>query len=222
MWNPFPATYLAGRDGRPFSSLTQFATRDRERGKLLLVNELYRNWTYFFPMAKATTVEWFRVKKYFFPAPSFQSSFSDRCSNPSAFRRLLDSSTQKHQYKPNNTNKSTLKWCQWIGNKSGILRYRHKVTIPTDGVESSRRGVEKVDQLESHGGGPVVRHENDAFSSPWPAGAFRTTTTWSRSSLPSHPLLLHIKTSSPYILGMHSTNALSEYAFPRRERGKQF
>lgn len=51
---------------------------------------------YFLPIAKARIVEWFRVKKYLFPASSFQSSLSETCSYPALLNRFFASSKNKN------------------------------------------------------------------------------------------------------------------------------
>jgi hypothetical protein len=59
---------------------------------LLIPVEINKDGVNLLPMAKATIVEWFLVKKYLWPGLSSQFSFSEICWYPAVFNCFLASS----------------------------------------------------------------------------------------------------------------------------------
>lgn len=97
------------------------------------------------PMAKATMVEWLRVKKYLRPGWSpAHSSRSDSCENPVAFSRRFASSETTHSQ--SSLRRSTPK--EEEGREIGIGGEGGR----TDGVEGGGGGVEEVDEVGDDGG----------------------------------------------------------------------
>lgn len=114
-------------------------------------------------MAKATMVEWLRVKKYLRPGSRpAHSSRSDSCTNPAAFSRRFASSSPDGSNSPT---ESTQIYPRGKKRKGEQMKC-------TNGVKGGGRRVEEVDEVGDDGG--------DGCHGRWrrcrPAGEQRTNT----------------------------------------------